>query len=849
MSLSYLADVETLGALFLKTTARHRDRDACTYRPGFRTRVWSYRDLRYQASAIAELLEIHGVSKGDRVILQAQNSPHWVTAFFGIQVIGAVPVPLPPESSREFTERIITETQAPLVLSDPTVRDTPLNARTLRIDTITVPSTERPYTCASVQENEIAEIVYTSGTTSAPKGVMLTHANILSNVRALAEVFHPDETYRLVSILPLFHMFEQTGGMLAPLAAGARISYAISRSPSHLRRIFEDDRPTTMLAVPEFLERIHGRVTERSRSSLRRAFFSTLRIIATPLPMALRRRVFGFLHSSIGWHLHTIVSGGAPLDPAVARFFEDTGIYILQGYGLTETSPILTANTYTQRKHGSVGKPLSNVSMKLSADGEVLAKGPNIFPGYWPTLEEQADGKTVSGRTTDVFTDDGWFQTGDLGILDDAGFLSLQGRKEFVIILPSGENVFPDDIERELSRTEEVEDAAVIGINTESGEYVHAVLLMAHGGREEAAAVVERVNARLMPYQRIRDFSIWPEADFPRTPTRKIRKPDVKAWVEEQSNGDQSTESAPETGSDIRSILTHVVARDIQQPIEDDTRLIEDLGIDSLGRIDLIARIEAAYDITIDEASLAPGTTVGKLKSMVESREGTQRTYRFPASRFTTCAEGCRRIFQPIILGVWRLFAPVTVRGLQDLPAATQPVIYYCNHISGADGPTFYAALPADRRVRLAGAAAVDVMYEEPEWPIRLMRPILEYLFVLLPFDRHRRVKMSFEYIGRALDRGYSVLIFPEGHIADDGEIQQLADGAARLATEMNVPIVPVKLKNTDAVIPPPGEDGRVIRLPSRHPVSVTFGIPMIFAADDDQETVTRTIREQLQHI
>lgn len=809
----------TLGELFREACRMYSSNRAYAWRPMFRTLSWTYEDIWNHAAAFADILKEHGVQKGDRVILIGFNSPFWVAAFFGIQLRGAIAVPLSSESTSEFIQKIIRQTEAKVILKNRFAPTQGIPILTMVMESIPKPlSNHIPIDIPALDENDIAEIVYTSGTTGDPKGVILTHKNLLSNLWSSKKAIPVDHTMRFVSILPLFHMFEQIGGLLVPLSAGAQVSYAASLNPNHLRWIFQDDQVNRMLAVPEFLRLIYLRIKERAKEEGKLERLEQMLKISRLLPMPIRKTLFGRIHREFGWNLHTIASGGAALEKEVGEFWEGLGIYILQGYGLTETSPVLTVNRYRDRKVDSVGKPLEGVEVKLAEDGEILAKGPNIFPGYWNNEE----------KTKEVFDEQGWFRTGDIGFFDRQGHLHIKGRKKFMIVLPSGENVYAEDIESELNKEIGIIDSAVLGLKKDAGEEVHAVLLLNKDETVEPEAIIAHVNNRLLPYQRIQSFSVWPSDDFPRTPTRKVKKPEVISQVLSQLEG-QTTQSTPLPSF---SRLERIIAQVLEVPsqnIQDDKRLVADFNLDSLRRIELVARIENELSVSVDESEITQQTTVKDLKTIVEKKHQKQIRYPFNPKPFTTLIQFIRDIMQPLFFKTALfLFAPTEIRGKENLKNLKHPVLFFSNHLGAADTPLIYGTLPARLRRKLAVAAASDAVYENQVPLIKRSRIFLETLFPIYPFIRQGdQTKSSFEYTGRIIDRGYSVLLFPEGKISRAGELQQLKQGAGLLGIEMGVSIVPIKLQGTQKIISP-GSEAKppMFYWPKRHKVTVTFGQP-----------------------
>ncbi|HXG35808.1 MAG TPA: AMP-binding protein, partial [Dehalococcoidia bacterium] len=375
---------------------------------------------------------------------------------------------------------------------------------------------------------EIAEIVFTSGSTGDPKGVALTHRNIIANIEGLQGMIPRGPHYRLLSVLPLSHMLEQTIGLYLPLTYGATVYYIPGRQASTIKRAMVEHRITSMVVVvPQaldlFLKAMEREVRERGRQKQ----WQLAHRLARYLPMSWRRLLFREAHKSLGGKLDFFLCGGAYLPADLAAAWERLGVRVIEGYGSTECAPVVTCNSYDRRVISSVGRPLRNLELRAAEDSELQVRGPSVFSGYWK--DEQA--------TKEAFSD-GWYCTGDLGHLDKNGYVHLKGRKKDLIVLSSGLNVYPEDVEDELKRAEAIHDCVVLGLPNPSGEIrIHAVVLpapsLAREQLDEAlAAAIQRANARLATHQRVKDYSVWPGEDFPRTNTLKVKRHEVRREIE-----------------------------------------------------------------------------------------------------------------------------------------------------------------------------------------------------------------------------------------------------------------------------------------------------------------------------
>jgi len=438
-----------------------------------------------------------------------------MVANLGALLSGVVVVPLDISTKEDFLKRIAETTEAKLLVTTKK-QYTGLKQGSLPlvdIDTLpqeTLDATKLPV----VQGNDLAELVFTSGTTGQPKGVMLSHHNITSNAIAAVDVVNIQTSDRALSILPLSHMFEMTVEV-ALLHRGASVVYARSLVPDTLLKLLGTQQVTCMVLVPQALQLFLNGIEREVRRQKREKQFEMLERIAVHLPFSWRRIVFSTIHKRFGGHFRFFISGGAYLPTQLAGRWENMGFRVMQGYGATECAPIVSATPYKEHVLDSVGKPLPGVEVRIAEDKEILVHGPNVALGYWKNPEATA-----------AAFEDGWYHTGDLGYLDARNYLYLKGRKKNLIVLANGMNVYPEDIENVLSANPLVKDAVVFGLmEKDQGPEVHAVLLM--DDPSQAREVIQQANKQLASHQQVRGFTIWHEADFPRTHTLKVKRPEL----------------------------------------------------------------------------------------------------------------------------------------------------------------------------------------------------------------------------------------------------------------------------------------------------------------------------------
>jgi long-chain acyl-CoA synthetase len=529
---------QTLLDLLDGAVVRYGDRPALSIRhdDGSIT-TWSYRELDRRARMAAWRLRALDLEPGDRILTWSPSMPGLAAAYFGAMHARLVLVPLDLRMSPDAVETIVRASGARhLILG--TGRDAPdpreaglAGFPTTSVDDlVAAPADDDPAFPADWEArqaswkrsaaDEMVELIFTSGTTGTPKGVMLTHDNIAASIETFHRIVPPME-HRLVSLLPLSHLLEQAVGLFYALDVGADILYVRSRNPRVIFEALRDHRVTSMVVVPQILDLFWSAIEREVARRGRTATIRRLRRIARRLPYPIRRLLFRSIHAQLGGEFRLFLSSGAFLPPALQQAWEDLGITVLQGYGATETG---TGSCTTLDDHGpgTVGRVPAGIDMRLAPDGEIQFRGRTVFSGYWQAPE----------LTGAAFTEDGWYRTGDLGRFDDDGRLILSGRIKDVIVLPNGFNVYPEDIENAL-RIAEIRDAVVV--ETAPGRIEAVVLALEH---EEPAATKARIesavkaaNATLGPNQRIAGWRLWPEPDFPRTHTLKIKRDPIRRWA------------------------------------------------------------------------------------------------------------------------------------------------------------------------------------------------------------------------------------------------------------------------------------------------------------------------------
>ncbi|HVB24024.1 MAG TPA: AMP-binding protein [Ktedonobacteraceae bacterium] len=508
--------MDTIPALFASAVERFGNQPALiepTEGAGIST--LTYRMVQERVHGFAGYLQSQSLQKGTSLIIWSGSRADWLIVYLGALLVGVVVVPLDINSKEDFLTRIVETTGAQLLVATQKQYDTLKEPPIPLVNIDALPQASLDVAGLPViGRDDLAELVFTSGTTGTPKGVMLSHYNIVSNATAAVKVVDIRAGDRLLSILPLSHMFELTIE-IAIMHIGATVVYARSLVPDTLLRLMKSQRINVMVLVPQALQLFINGIERVVRQQKKEQQFEFLRRIAVRIPFGWRRTLFRTVHTRFGGHFRFFVSGGAYLPPKLAMQWELMGFRILQGYGATECSPVISVTPMHDHNYESAGKSLPGVEVQIADDKEILVHGPNVALGYWKSPEETA-----------AAFQNGWYHTGDLGYLDEHGSLYLKGRKKNLIVLANGLNVYPEDIENVLHTNPLVKDVAVFGLmKSDEGPQVHAVLLLDDPAKVKT--IIQQANKQLAAHQQIRGFTIWPEADFPRTNTLKVKRPDV----------------------------------------------------------------------------------------------------------------------------------------------------------------------------------------------------------------------------------------------------------------------------------------------------------------------------------
>jgi long-chain acyl-CoA synthetase len=829
---------DTLVNYFKPILYKFHDREALVYKTGFRSIRISYLDLFDHAFRMANWYQTHGLQKGDAILLWAPNSPEWVAALLACSLTGVIAVPLDVRVKPDFVRHIARETGAKAgikskfmnIESDITWWDTKDLLRQIRE---IPPIFEEP----EITGDDILEIVYTSGTTAEPKGVILTNKNIVSNIASLSEVLSYEKDWKFLSVLPLSHMLEQNGGLFIPLFYGCSITYLRTRKSAAIVQAMQEEGITSIITVPLMLQTLRERILREVESRGRTKSFNRILRAARKLPRGMRKILFRSVHKKLGEKLTFFAVGGAPLDGVVEDFWNGLGLKVVQGYGLTEASPIVTCNTVADPKPATVGRSLPGQEIKLSGEGEILVRGDNVTRGYYKRPDLQ-----------DKYFIEGWYKTGDIGEIDKKGYLRIKGRTKNMILTASGMNVYPEDIETELNRTPGVREACVLGKEQENQIVIHAVLLLDAGGGD-GKAIVAAANANLADHQKIQAFTVWDKPDFPRTTTMKVQRRFVQEALQSKHSAatDMSSASAAEEGP-IYEIIRSLSSAPADRIVPTAT-LGLDLQMDSLSRVELVGVIEEELRVELDESLITDRTTIAELEAFVAAQNKTSgsKSKLWPLTRCAVCARWLLQagFIRPVL---W-YYMKLRVMGREKFDGLDKPFLVIANHISHLDAGVLAMAIPWRVRKRIAVAAAADVFQEwdagQAPFRERLGRKAATALALLginiFPFQRYAGIKKSLEYTGRLMDWGWSIMIFPEGKLSHDGTVKEFKAGIGLLVKEMDATVVPSKIQGLYEIM-----DYR-FRWPQKHgEVTIRFGDPIRFPSDATYEEIAKRLEREV---
>ena len=910
---------------------------------GNRRRVTTYGELAQLAGRFAAYLDANHIVSGDRVLIWGENGAEWIGAFFGCMLRGVLAVPLDSAGAADFAARVAADVNPKLAVGDVLLLDKLAAAN----HGAAIPSFAFEDFPATLPANEAAalttlandtplEILFTSGTTGDPKGVVLTHGNVLASIGPVEDGARPYTKYlrivhplRILHTLPLSHVFGQMMGLWIPPILRAELHFESRLAAPRLVDLIKSERISVLAAVPRVLALLKTHL-EMNHEGLAERVLPFQGKKSNPLRLWWR---FRGVHREFGLKFWAFVSGGGALPGPLEQFWNALGFVLIQGYGMTETTAIITLNHPFHVASGTIGKPLAGREVKLGPDGEVLVRGASISSATWQ------DG-ALRPRTEE------WLATGDIAERDASGDLRFLGRKSEVIVTAAGLNIHPEDIEAAIESQPEVAACAVVPFMSDAGPEPCAVLAF-RGSPDQAEAVIGRANAKLAEFQRIRRWFIWPEPDLPRTSTGKVKRKPVAAWLaanhaapthdgagaaHHQSNG------AHAPSSDWLLALISQISGEDPPGDGDQLRLAEDFHLDSLGRVQLSAAIEDRLGIVQSTGLLEQVETLGALRKLVagdgaaadsvapvsaqavpvasvsaqssssapvavgsaiadpaapnpaasaaaastpaasDSRavaaartNGTpiaptpaplpRRTFIYPLWPWWLPVQWIRSAFTEVLMRpfCWLFANPRVIPSPHPLPH--EPMLIVANHVTSYDAALMVYALPTPLRHEIAIAMSGEMLYDFLHWrnfhhvvsetpgaeQFNIFGPpswfLLTALFNVFPLPRQRDFQASFAHAGKALDRGYSVMVFPEGARSAEGKMVPFRPGIGLLARQSSVPILPMALLGL-------GE----LKVKKRgwfhsNKIEVRVGDPIRFPPETTESAITARLQQEVEKL
>lgn len=823
---------KSVANLIEKWGEKYGDRVALHIRRYLRTERIKYTDLDRLTKKMGGLLERNGVKKGDRVLIWGLNMPEWTIAFLGCLRFGVILVPVGVNSTVDLVKKYIDQTEPKMMFVSRFMAD----FEKISIDKIVMEDLiDLLDDCQfgrvnKVSGDDLAEIVFTSGTTGDPKGVMISHQNLLFGVGALLDLIPKYKHFRLLSVLPLSHIMEQVAGVVAPLERGATLFYLPRINTLTLKKAIKKYRITTINLVPQVMRMFMDSIEHQAKIEGKEKIFATMLGLAQHLPMNLRRKIFAKVHRELGGKLYMFGVGSAPLDVGLAKKWEALGVKVVEGYGATETTAMVTLNSVYDRELGSVGKPIPGVSLKISDNNEILIKSDGVTPGYYKNEK----------KTREVFDSDGYYKTGDMGKFGKKGCVYITGRDKFKIVTAAGDKVFPEDVERVLNAHPDVWDSCVFGIKKGDGEVVTATLILKNK-KASVKNVIEDANKKLEVAQRILDFKTWEEKDFPRLHTLKVNRAKVIAKFDGSDAG--TTEEKVEIKDKVVELLALVCKAD-RQKIRESSRLVSDLQLDSLRRVALVALIEQDMGISVDENLIDTKTNVSDLREMIKKSNNKLGEYKYSGWSLHPIISKLREwLRRKVLFAIQdKYIKELEVVGVEKLKEIGDgPAIFVFNHVGHFDSSLIIRIVSEEMR-RRQFAVADSELYES-----KLQSAFLYLFGNAFPLDKINKnnIKSAFEFIADRFDENMVLIIAPEGRISDDGVLQEFKNGTSVLAVETGVPVVTFKIEGYRQIYP------RKKKFPywpeGYGSVKVTVGDVLRFDKKSSYEDVNRAMRGALE--
>lgn len=886
--------VDTITTTFLVSVEKHRDRIAFIYFDHRKLthieqassklsngvdgswKTMTYGEFLSLSNSIASFIENLGLNRNDRIAIVSENRPEWCASYMAIVMCAGIAVPVDIQLSSEEIKNLLldsetkivfysskTETKVLKAIEGSSIKGINFDAPELRIHK----SNHR--LVHSVSPDDVASIIYTSGTTGKPKGVMLTHRNFCSDAEVVIRANIISHSDNVLSILPLHHTYPFMCSFLVPVFTGATVTFAPGLKSADIINAIKDNRVTVVVAVPRLLEMIRNGIISNIKqkgmiSHIILWIIQACGIMRENLNINAGKIIFRSIHNNFP-ELRFFASGGARLEPSIMRDLEAMGFTILEGYGLTETSPVITFNPAKKRKTGSVGKPLPGVEIKINEHGEIMVKGPMVMKGYYKNQV-----------ATQEAIQNGWLLTGDTGFIDKEGYLFITGRKKEVIVLSSGKNIYPEYVEKLYSSIGLIKEICVIGMEREGTiDSLHAVIVpdteyakkSLIGNISEALKwQIANVSMRIPEYMRIKGFTLISEP-LPRTPLGKLRRFMVRELIK---SGHKELEARKEDKALMEDEVGRLIVKSIRSFLEKDIyiqstdNLELDLGFDSLKRIELTSSLETIFSIRLPETFISEVQTVGDIVSRVKEYVREKRAEDFSALSWRDIlskeplSEDLQKVglvFSSIEMAIiyllfaiqkcfFKIFYRLDVTGTEKIPDKG-PYIIAPNHVSHLDGFVISASIPFKIFKNLYFLGFQKYFRGRTgEYFAKISH--------VIPVDPDTYLNRAMQISAYLLRNRKAMTIFPEGGRSFDGELMEFKKGIGVMSLELNIPVIPVYIRGTFKALP----RGAKFLRPSK--IEVVFGSPLT-ASDidftkkpegmDDYQFFANELRERVKEL
>jgi len=829
----------------LKNLSHHGRETAYVQHHGYRIERWSYQRVVEVSRQFARELMERNISRSDHVVIWGDNCAEWVAAFFGTVVVGAVVVPMDRTTSQDFVRKVCSQVAPRLIVRSRNISEAVGEVPVLFLEGLSetvAHHSKEPVSSIQVLPRDTAEIIFTSGTTAEPKGVVLSHENILANLEPLEieirkylkyeKIIHP---LRFLNLLPLSHTFGQYLGIFIPQILASTVVFQNSLKPSDIIRSLRRGRISVLVGVPRILESLKDALEREMESDGVHGLFQKRIEKARNSHFLKRWWLFRRVHRRFGWKFWAFICGGAKLRDETECFWTTLGFAVIQGYGLTETSSLISLNHPLKISGGSIGKILPGREIRVSESGEILVRGRSVAKSYFKDK-----------LLIPVSNEDGWFPTGDVGTIDDDGNLYFKGRQKNVIVSSEGMNIYPEDIESELKNQAEVRDCVVMGLEAEGNSQVCAVLLL-HEKEQHADIVVQRTNESLAAYQHIRNWFVWPEKDFPRTSTQKPKIGQIRQIVHSKFHG--ISEGSPGVGilADLIRQVTHGRIEEVGR----DSNAFKELDLSSIERVELLGLLEDRFQVDLNEDSFSEARSLSEVEALLHQPALQRSDHAYPKWTQSNAATLLRKcLYCLIIWPLTCLMARPSVYGREHLKGLNGPVLFVSNHVTQVDVVFVLAALPTRLRHRLAVAMIGEMLkkFRQPDpdaamllrWISMAKYGLVTALFNVFPLPQKTGFRESFRFAGESADRGFSILVFPEGGRTPNGKMQCFQSGIGVLAKELSIPVVPMRIDGLYEI----KKSGKRMACPGT--VTVRIGTPVRYSYDMGSAAIAADLQSRV---